>query len=335
MKATKLQLLPELNGPATGLDAVMRLPVAQAGRWAAKVLRTPVPGRVAHVFERSFYLVNNRGEMACVGEPAIGAGPLNALLAGHRPTPSWQVLLQPGQPYTFRSGEVWFGNRLVLCVRDALLWRPPIPAKALDLRLLKRHLRDLRRVARRWAPSEGLGFLVTERPPPLADSLNGKFAAQAVRGVIPLRRWLAGFLPEPKPGGHSQPPATAAALLGLGPGLTPSGDDMICGLLLALHALGRPSAAQAVSHWALPLARLRCSPLSVAHLSAAAEGEGALALHELLQGLGRDASWRAEPHTRALGGHGHTSGWDALSGVWLATGVIAATASGESEFYYA
>ena len=123
----------------------MRLPVTQAGRWAANVLRASVPGRVAHVFERCFYLVNNRGEMARVGEPAIGAGPLNVLLARHRPAPSWRGLLQPGQPYT------------------------------------------------------------------------------------------------------------------------------ICGLLLALHALGRPSAAQAVSHWALPLARHRSSHLSVAHLSAAAK----------------------------------------------------------------
>ena len=343
MKAVLSTPLPEEHGPATRLDeampgAVVRLPVILAGGRAATLLRSPLPGRVAYVFERSFYLANCRGELACVGEPSLGAGPLNALLGGQNvdvgPASSWRRLLRPGHRYTSKCGEVWIGNGLVLCVRDASLWRAPHPARALDRRLLERHLRGLRRVAHQAAPKEGLGFLITENPPPEADSLRGAIAAQAVRAVIPLSHWLAGqpvagVSPEPAElikAAYSQPPAAAAALLGLGPGLTPSGDDLICGLLLALHALARPAAAHALAHWALPLARHRCSPLSAAHLSAAAEGEGASVLHELLEGLGRDPTWRAEPHISALADHGHTSGWDALAGVWLAMSVYAATA---------
>ncbi|MCZ6473808.1 MAG: DUF2877 domain-containing protein [SAR324 cluster bacterium] len=340
--------MAELNGPGTelddlvlegeGLGAVVRLPVTQAGRRATNLLRAPLPGRVAHVFERCFYLENSRGEMACVGEPSIGAGPLNALLGDLDvdvwPGAPWWRLLRPGHRYTSKGGEVWVGNGLVLCVRNASLWRAPHPARTLDRRLLECHLRGLRRAAQQAAPKEGLSFLVTGSPPPEADSLRGAIAAQAVRAVIPLSHWLAGQ-PEagvsPEPGApnkaaYSQPPPAAEALLGLGPGLTPSGDDLICGLLLALHALDRPAVAHALAQWALPLARHRCSPLSAAHLSAAAEGEGASALHELLQGLGRDATWTAEPHISALAGHGHTSGWDALAGVWLAMSVYAATA---------
>ena len=42
-------------------------------------------------------------------------------------------------------------------------------------------------------------------------------------------------------------PAEAAALIGLGPGLTPSGDDFIGGMLIALRMLGKHGAADAVA----------------------------------------------------------------------------------------
>ena len=102
-------------------------------------------------------------------------------------------------------------------------------------------------------------------------------------------------------------------LIGLGPGLTPSGDDYLGGVLIALHYFGRRPQAQGLWRWLEP--RLaRTSAISGAHLAAAAAGEGHEALHRCLEALcSRAADWTAA--LAALDGVGHCSGWDSLAGV--------------------
>ncbi|MGQ0509563.1 MAG: DUF2877 domain-containing protein [Betaproteobacteria bacterium] len=115
-------------------------------------------------------------------------------------------------------------------------------------------------------------------------------------------------------------PDAAARLIGLGNGLTPAGDDLIGGALIALRALGKSGIAGRLGKWALRLARARTNRISQAHLACAASGEGHEALHYALhailaghKNLGKELS--------ALKRIGHTSGMDALNGVLLALDV--------------
>jgi hypothetical protein len=110
--------------------------------------------------------------------------------------------------------------------------------------------------------------------------------------------------------------AAAGALLGLGAGLTPSGDDYVGGVLFARRLLGRGSAA-----WDTAVARIVADaaglthPISARLLADLAAGEGWAPLHDLALGLAAgdpDAALRA---ARALTALGHTSGWDILAGV--------------------
>jgi hypothetical protein len=126
-------------------------------------------------------------------------------------------------------------------------------------------------------------------------------------------------------GGNAQAralPHALADLVGLGPGLTPSGDDFIGGALVALHALGAPARARAIAAWLLPLAQRGTHPVSLAHLRAAGEGLGSDALHQCLVAL---ADGRACTHSLgALAATGHTSGWDALAGAMTVVAALAA-----------
>ena len=101
------------------------------------------------------------------------------------------------------------------------------------------------------------------------------------------------------------------ALIGLGPGLTPAGDDFVGGAMIALRASGDVATADRIAAWALPLAAERTSRISRAHLACAAQGEGHEALHDWLNGFGDDAYRRLERI-------GHTSGLDAAAGAALA-----------------
>src|SRR4051812_36491582 len=182
------------------------------------------------------------------------------------------------------------GQRVSLSLGDAQRWTPPpLAADATP------DLRALREAARARVPAEGLGGLVID-----AHNVLTGHAQPALEAVD---RFLVGHTLDDE----------AQTLIGLGPGLTPSGDDYLGGVLIALSQLGRQSQAQSLSRWLKP--RLaRTSDISAAPLEAAAAGEGHEALHRCLAALCTLApDWPGA--LAALDAVGHCSGWDSLAGV--------------------
>ena len=106
------------------------------------------------------------------------------------------------------------------------------------------------------------------------------------------------------------------ALIGLGPGLTPAGDDFVAGAMIALRAFGEHALADRIAGWALPLAEKNTGKISRAHLRCAAAGEGHEALHDLLSALNHGESAIAHA-MQALDRVGHSSGRDAAAGALL------------------
>lgn len=109
-------------------------------------------------------------------------------------------------------------------------------------------------------------------------------------------------------------------LIGLGPGLTPAGDDFTGGAMIALRAFGEAALADRIAGWALPLAATYTGKISRAHLRCAAAGEGHEALHELLRVLNRGQR-AVDRALAALSRIGHSSGRDAAAGALLALNV--------------
>jgi hypothetical protein len=168
------------------------------------------------------------------------------------------------------------GDRLAVSVRS--LWEPqPLPIR-------------FGSVGEAQVPEEGLGCLLVGRHNALAE--------HALPALEALDEWLRH--------GLGVPPV-AAALIGLGPGLTPSGDDYLGGMLVALHARARDAQAAILWRWLQPQLAGRTSAISAAHLAAAAEGEAHEALHRVLQ-------QPSAPSLSALNSVGHCSAWDALAG---------------------
>src|SRR5688572_1159184 len=158
-----------------------------SGRFARDALALG-EGEVCAVFRRSFYLRLPGERYACIGDAALGRGPLNALVDELRP--------------------LSIGEKVSVSVDS--VWQPPPyrPAKFTQL--------DAK------VPAEGLGCL-------LLGQHNG-LATHAQPALDALDEWLRHGLAVPQ---------DAAGLIGLGPGLTPSGDDYFGGMLVALRALAR------------------------------------------------------------------------------------------------
>lgn len=109
----------------------------------------------------------------------------------------------------------------------------------------------------------------------------------------------------------------ALPLLGLGPGLTPAGDDYVGGAFFA-RAVLRTAGASTHSGWEnaatalVGAARARTHPISAALLGDLVAGDGYSALHELTVALAIRAP--AVEAARRLTRIGHSSGWDILAG---------------------
>lgn len=111
------------------------------------------------------------------------------------------------------------------------------------------------------------------------------------------------------------------ALVGAGPGTTPSGDDIIVGTLAGLRASGRAEEATMLAAQLLPL--LGATTSAGAHyLRAAADGRFGEHVHELLAAIGVGAS-----ASRTID---IASRWGATSGIDLLVG-LAATLSAARE----
>lgn len=120
---------------------------------------------------------------------------------------------------------------------------------------------------------------------------------------------------------------SSGSLLGLGPGSTPAGDDVLAGMLVALHH--DPPARDALAAQVLPLADGRTTALSATLLRSAAHGHGIPALLDVVDlaaGHGDAADLPAA--VARLRGVGHTSGtalaWGLLRGLDLLAGAATA-----------
>jgi hypothetical protein len=254
--------------------------ILECGRFAHAALSSG-PGEVCAVFRRSVYLRYAKDRYACLGDATLGRGPLNALVAD-----------------AGALGSLALGAQ----IRIPGGWPQPSPPRrrrrALQPRALADNLRSLALAARSRAREQGLGRSIAGGDAPLLR--HARPALQA------LDDWLAR--------GFGRVPAAVHALLGLGPGLTPSGDDYLGGALVALRALGEDAAAGALWRAIRARAAGRTHAISLAHLSAAAAGEAHEAVHGCLEELLAPRAARWEAPLARLDRVGHCSGWDGLAG---------------------
>jgi uncharacterized protein DUF2877 len=165
------------------------------------------------------------------------------------------------------------------------------------------------RVARWWRPPrpQGLGRVA---PSLLANAMRWLTGRVADPLDAPGRAAVADLVHALSAG--AQPRQAVERLLGRGPGLTPTGDDVLAGALVVLTALGAP-AARSLADAVISAAPTRTTAVSAALLAHAARGECIPQLADLLEavrdgiGLPRAAG--------ALLAVGHCSGAGLLHGV--------------------
>ncbi len=227
------------------------------------------------------------------------------------------VILDMGARGFIEDGVIYFDrSNLSLNITTANLWQPPArPAAFLSHAERWETLLQVASILLTDSTIRKNTFstLLTRRPGfPASDlaldnsmhlsfhRLLDQWQASSVSGAI-----TPGLLP------------AYHAFLGLGPGLTPSGDDLISGFLLALNRWGDVLApafpVDALNHALLSAAECATTLMSASLLRCAAAGEADERLVNALDGL---VAGQSDPETIAawLKDYGSSSGLDTLVG---------------------
>lgn len=178
---------------------------------------------------------------------------------------------------------------------------------------------------------------------------TGRFIQTAIRNLFrQARPWFENRLGEDEVDSgwldNHQSRTGLRRLLGLGPGLTPAGDDFLAGLMTVFHASGLPATATALFRTIRPQLSSLTNPVSAAHLLETGQGrvsergqaivrklDRVLMLSQAAPGCHNTAT-TCEPGMQSLpeledlqhtcSAYGATSGWDFLAGAALALYLI-------------
>lgn len=231
----------------------------------------------------------------------------------------------PDAPYFEAAGEiVWVGSRLPARHPRAVLTAQPVARSAeisfgalpgetwsrrmparVDPRVVAGACRRLVGAIDRVGEPRGFGALLASMTPAFPLDL----AAPRVRALA------AAYRADDAQAVYG----ASRALLGLGTGLTPSGDDLAGAALFARMLVDRTDRWRAIGAGLATDARAASHAISAALLADHVAGETFESLHALADALVGDDGTAALEAARTLVALGHSSGWDMLTG--LAIGV--------------
>ena len=285
--------------------------VVSIGLTAQNLLAQEQEARVMGVTSRGVFLHLETDWVIFLSDEAF-RGPLTLNLQ-----PGWRTrsTLRPGMPAKTFPGEIFFPTtELAVSTRLTAPWQAPPRQKALPAAQRKALLAECARQLPGEKKSQPLEAL-------FSTSLGDKKApAAAGNPFLPHMRCLQEALRQ----GDSEPIAGCIqAILGLGAGLTPAGDDVTLGFMLALNrweaVLAKRLNIETLNARVLALAYQKTTTLSANLIECASQGQGderlLLALDSIITG---------EPPANLCAAHlaawGNSSGLDALAGMALVLG---------------
>jgi len=289
------------------------IPILRSGILAREFCQRDARAEVAAVFDRSFCL-RAGDRFICVGAPVIGNGPLTLIAdSSCRLT---NLGLYPGRSAFISDQCIAIGDSIAFTLDRCEPWRPPpwpappSPARLTDI------CAALVSAAAVEAPGTGFGEIF--RLP--ARTTHWTALTSLAHGPIArFESWLSDALIT------DRAPAIAAApiqgLIGLGPGLTPSGDDFLMGALAVLDALAERKIHAALARAFADISPTSTSPLSHCFLSAATAGHIGEHLHGAVAWI---MSGNRDAAIATVRNIGHSSGWDMLAGIATTLRIVAA-----------
>jgi len=351
----------DLHASRNGKTHFNTITITSIGALAAVRLRRATHGAVLAVHRRSAYLQMHwpsvgaaHESLICLVTDEIGKGPLHVVIADNDLTTFGQ--LRPGMHVEWlASGVLTFGE-LTLCTEPPVMrYMSDVSQRADNSVLNQERAGATDTLALDTAGNEPTRIGWQSRLPAIYGQCValrqwGKLPSESVFSACPtfgpttlskasifdacdiLFNWLLHHVftaatAETESHGDQNScdvhdlNQAVCLLLGAGIGLTPSGDDVLAGVFLALHRLDKRTAIEALWSVTEPLLVAYTHPISASLLHVAAStGAGNEATNALLDKLALSSPVTVNRGViKQLDAIGSTSGWDMLAGIMLVT----------------
>lgn len=305
--------------------------VTLAGRRALNILRRERRGAVLSGHAAGLYCRFEGGQVLLVHDRNSGTIPFGlgcvppAGGTGWKATgPGTEVRNDPDAG-SMRAGRLLFEYGAAVEILPPLPWerRGPDPA-----RLRRGYAGALERLAGHGTHGAatasfftGTGRIKPGCQPKTPEALGEEAVLDPLRGLLAFCARMDADAAEPE----QTPDGLVRALIGLGPGLTPLGDDILCGLLAASHLLVTPFPGPVPRRLTTEIApavarnlRGATTAQGAAFLLSAACGERFAMLDGLVVALHENSPTDADKALAAVLDVGHTSGSGLLLGALCA-----------------
>ena len=311
------------SGPQSTLSNQFGLSVLEAssvGRIAYSRLKEEGEGTVQGVFDAAINILFAGGLVSLVPE-VVQRGPLNVTLRVPVGPPRMISFgIRAGDKVRVHGFTLELGDRYLITFGSARVYSPKhkFTLQMLANNEIEANLEVVRKTALLFGNMAGLGELLALTPLEAArvtaENLN-IFASSALHRIVRLEQAFRS--------GKKNPVKDAVCdLIGLGPGLTPSSDDMLAGLVLVsvLYAKNRgyvQGVSRVLTQVVAEEARGRTTILSEEYLRQAASGRGNEPVIRLCAVLLTGGPESVERETRRVLAIGETSGTDTVLGIVL------------------
>ncbi len=304
---------PGMNSQFTRMKAEKTVEGSLIGRTAQRLLaERACRGVVLAVVTGATYLRCDDGEILWIVDHSACMHNRSLRVMGTIPAPV------PGIAFQTQNAKLEFASGEMLDLNSFQTWQPPTFDDRAAHSIADIHpstVSLIEMIARQYSPS-GLGVFIVD----LAEGIFHSHSDKTLSAVRPLLERIHKAVAI-----HDMVGILTASkgLVGLGNGLTPSGDDFLGGLLFCLHYLEILSPLlfkydlSAINDL-LARAKGRTNEISFTMLADLAHGLGIEPLHHVLFSLMAGKPFAAfEQHLSSLVRFGHSTGWDMLTGILM------------------
>ena len=292
---------------------MLKLYSCQIGKIVRRLLMPGVRGQVLAGFSRAAYLVTEKAELFWLASENAPMHQRGLQIAGPFPK------LMAGEKFYFEGESIKIAPDLKVDLGDATTWAVvSIPAEAaLEMDQIPIRAKRIFQTSFDLSQASGFGRMIPKILSSAANPLDDEaeidpVLALAWLGIFKiakgcLMRDLSGLFKE------------ANALVGLGEGLTPSGDDFLGGLLFCVNTLQRLYPGLINLDFSeqglfLDSAKQRTHLISFTLLKDLTKGRAVEPLHELIRSILSDQPPESMRSASRLTQIGHSTGWDLLAG---------------------
>ena len=247
-------------------------------------------------------LIADGGEIISLVNPAIGNGPFNivvpALPLNAHITPDEECDLNPG----FASVG---GLSVRLSQPDIQIWEPRFPWSSIaptpdEIKFVIAWLNEFLAT---WEPSQQVQTPIGESKSSLSYNIQDQLETESKHLFLGIAHHDLDRIK-----------LSAARLVGMGQGITPDGDDLMLGALLATWMTEPSTFSTELGEVILEAVADRTTAISMAWLMAAARGECTEHWHSILNAIRTMSQEDFLQGALQIYRQGHSSGWSALRG---------------------